>query len=174
MTLPTRKTIKVLLLNEDKELLLLFADDPKTTTINGKYRGPFWFPVGGQIEPGETLHEAALREIYEETGLEEHDVELGPIVWHGACDLVLNGTPTHMQASYIVAKTKQKDVTLKKLSPIELKTIKDLAWFSLEKIKNSTQVIYPLVLAEHLPKILDGKYPKKAIEIDLTKQLGEE
>jgi 8-oxo-dGTP pyrophosphatase MutT (NUDIX family) len=29
-----------------------------------------WFPPGGHIEPGELPHEAALREVREETGLE--------------------------------------------------------------------------------------------------------
>lgn len=171
MTLITRNTIKVLLLNEKNEILLLHADDPTTMTMNKKYRGPFWFPVGGKIENGETLQDAALREIYEETGIKKEEVELGPVVWFGTCNLILGGTPTHMKAQYIVAKTKKTKVCLQCPTEVERKTITGMAWFSLEKIKTCDQVIYPLVLPDHLPEILAGKYPKKPFEIDLTKQL---
>ena len=90
MTFLNRNSIKVLILNERQELLLMCADDPKTTSKDGKYHGQFWFPVGGEINPKESIEEAARREIYEETGLRE--VEFGPIVWFGEFDLILAGT----------------------------------------------------------------------------------
>ncbi|MBZ5787491.1 NUDIX domain-containing protein [Rhizobium sp. VS19-DR104.1] len=37
--------------------------------------------AGGGMEPGESISEAALREIKEETGLT--DIRLGPVVWYG-------------------------------------------------------------------------------------------
>jgi 8-oxo-dGTP pyrophosphatase MutT (NUDIX family) len=64
MTLPIKNSVKVLLLNEENELLLMSADDPLTTSIDGKSHGVFWFPIGGTIEKGETIKEAAIREVY--------------------------------------------------------------------------------------------------------------
>ena len=70
------------------------ADDPSTTAKDGKYHGKFWFTVGGKIESGETIIQAAIRELYEETGLEHKDVEFGPVVWFGEVELVLSGVLT--------------------------------------------------------------------------------
>jgi 8-oxo-dGTP pyrophosphatase MutT (NUDIX family) len=162
--------VKVLLLNEQNELLLLCADDPTTTSAEGKYHGSFWFPVGGQIEKGESLEEAALREIYEETGIKKEEVSLGSVVWHGSFDLKLNGILTHLDQTFIVAKTKKKEIFLQQPTEWEKNTIKKLDWFSLSRIKKGREIIYPVVLGEYLPDILAGKYPPSPLEIDLAKQ----
>jgi len=146
------------------------ADDPKTTTIEGKYHGQYWFPIGGEIEVNESIQEAAIREIYEETGIVNEEIELGPIVWFGEFDLILNSVPTRLKQRFIVAKTKQNSVSLTNLTQSEQAIVKKLAWFSLEKIKNSEEIIYPVVLAEYFPDIISGKYPKIPLEIDLAKQ----
>lgn len=169
MSLPTRNSIKVLLLNENK-LLLLYADDPKTTSVEGEYHGPFWFPVGGEIELGETPQEAALREIYEETGIKKENVELGPIVWEGEFTLVLAGTPVHIKEQFIIARTKQNKVSLSNLTKYEKAVIKKAAWFSLEDIENCKEIIYPVLLKEYLANIIAGKYPDNPLNIDLAKK----
>jgi 8-oxo-dGTP pyrophosphatase MutT (NUDIX family) len=169
MSFPTRNSVKVLLLNDKNELLLMCAEDPATTTVGGEYHGRFWFPIGGEVESGESIQEAALREIYEETGIKEEEVELGPIVWYGEFDLVLGGTLTHLKQIFIVAKTKKTNIALSKPTEWEKTVVKKIAWFSYEEIKNSDEVIYPVLLSEYLPDILLGKYPKKPLEIDLAK-----
>ena len=58
----------------------------------------------------------------------------------------------------------------KKGESIEQAVVKKLAWFSLEDIQNSPEIIYPIVLSDYLPYILAGNYPEKPLEIDLGKQ----
>ena len=170
MSLQVRNSIKVLLLNDDNELLLICVDDPKPTTVKGEYHGRFWDTIGGEIEPHESIQQAALREIHEETGITKEEIELGPIVWFGELDLVLAGTLTHIKQRFIVARTKQKNVSLENLTQAEQAVVKKVDWFSLEEIKNSTEVIYPVLLPQYLPDIISGKYPEQPIEINLAKK----
>ena len=170
MTLRVRKSVKVLLLNEENELLLVCADDPKTTAVDKTYYGRFWYCVGGQMHPGESFEQAAVREIYEETGISQEDIVFGPIVWNGEFDMVLSGTLMHMDQTFLVAKTKKIQVSLTAPDEWEKQSIKKFAWFSLEKIQKSQEVIYPVVLSEYLPELLAGHYPKEPLKITLAKK----
>jgi len=170
MSKPVRSSIKILLLNEKNELLLMCADDPKTTSADGKYIGKFWFTVGGQIEENESINEAAIREIYEETGIKKEEIELGPIVWFGEFDLILNGVLTRLKQKFMVAKTNQKNVFLKNPTSWEKNVITEFKWYSLDEIKNTNEIIYPALLSEYLPDIIAKNYPSKPIEIDLSVQ----
>ena len=122
------------------------------------------------MEDGETLLQAAKRELFEETGLKENDVKFGKVVWYGEFDLNLHGKKTHLKQSFIYAETTKKYVTLKNLTDEEKLVAKTLEWFSLEKIKSLEEIIYPVVLPEYLPDIIEGKIPSEPIFIDLAKQ----
>jgi 8-oxo-dGTP pyrophosphatase MutT (NUDIX family) len=170
MSYVLRNSIKVILLNNHNELLLMLVDDPRTTSVDGKSRGKFWCLIGGEIEQNETLNQAAIREIYEETGIKKEDVELGPVVWFGEFDLILSGKFTHFKQKFIVAKTKKNKIALEFLTREEKAVVQSIEWFSLEKMKNCKEVVYPVGLSEYLSDILAGKYPENPIEIDLAKK----
>ncbi len=63
--------VGVAIVDEGKILLVQRANDP------GK---GLWAVPGGKVDHGETLREAAVREVLEETGL---DVEVSDVVWAG-------------------------------------------------------------------------------------------
>ena len=170
MAIPVRNSVKVLLFNEHDELLLMCADDPKTTSADTSYHGRFGYCIGGEMNQGESPQEAALRETYEETGIPHDKIQIGPIVWFGEFDMILHGILTHLKQTFIVAKTKHNEVFLNDLDQWEKKFVKNIAWFSLEKIKNSEEPIFPSVLPNYLPDIVSDQYPIEPFEIDLAKQ----
>lgn len=162
-------SVRVILLNPENKLLLMHAGDPSTTTVEGKYNGDFWFLLGGEKEADETTEQTAIRELWEEAGLKENEFELGPVVWKGEFDLVVSGVLRRMKQEFIVARTNKDLVQLNELTETEKKVIKEIRWFSLDEIKNSKSIIYPILMPEYLPDILKGKYPKEPIVFDIGK-----
>ncbi|MDO7881867.1 NUDIX hydrolase [Salinibacterium soli] len=68
-----RLTSRVLLFDRDDRILLFLTTAPDSS---GMAR---WITPGGGVDPGESHHEAAVRELFEETGLRID--ELGAPVW---------------------------------------------------------------------------------------------
>ena len=68
-----RLTSRVLLFDRDDRILLFLTKAPDTSGVAR------WLTPGGGVDPGETHHEAALRELLEETGLVLETV--GDPVW---------------------------------------------------------------------------------------------
>ncbi len=163
-------SIRIILVNPNNEILLMCANDPKTTATDGTYNGRFWFTIGGEIEPGETNMQAAVRELHEETGLTLKDVVFGPIVWFGSCDLILSGELKRLNQKFIVAHSKKTNISMKNFTESEKNVIEKMDWFSLDKIKSHDDIIYPIGLEKHLPDILQKNYPIQPLEIDLDKK----
>ncbi len=162
--MPIRNAVRVLLLNGDK-LLLMCIEDFDISAPNSKPNKRFWCTIGGGIESGESIQEAAMREIYEETSLSSENIELGPIVWQSDLNLMLRGTLTRFKEVYVVAKTSTHNVSLHQPTQAELDIVKELKWFTLEEIKQCPDVIFPTSLPQHLPDILAGIYSEEPILI---------
>lgn len=157
-----RDAVRVLLLHDHK-LLLMCIENYDISTIEGSRNQRFWCTIGGKIEPGESLPTAALREIYEETGLSSAEITLGPVVWYSEVNLVLKGVLTCLKESFIVATTNNNKVALCQPTADEQQTVKTLTWFSLAQITSCPDVIFPRELGKHLPAILAGDYPLEPV-----------
>ena len=69
--IPNRVTVGVILLNDRREILMQLRDDIPSITDPG-----CWAVPGGGQDPGETLEQAARREILEETDYTLGDLRL--------------------------------------------------------------------------------------------------
>jgi len=148
-----RPTVRVLLIRPDNRLLLIRYEDPR---VLPKFRH-FWATVGGAVEPDETVEQAAVREIEEETGL--RDVNLGPVVWYGEPVIPINDEPIQFREYYIVAHVDDAPLSNDKWTELERSTIREMRWWTPAEIAASKDRIFPFVLADWLPEILNGNYP---------------
>lgn len=115
-----------------------------------------WFTVGGGLEPGETYHEAAAREIREETGISEF--ELGPVVWIREGVLSIPH-PTHFQEQYILARCDGGEPGRAGWTALERDLIDDIRWWTAPDLTATGELVFPPGLARLLPPLLAGEFP---------------
>ena len=94
-----RPCAKVLLVDEDDRVLLFSGIDRTKPDVP-----PWWFPVGGALEPGETFAEAAVRETLEETGLRIDDP--GPVVFTRSFRWDFEGTDYDQEERYFLVRVR--------------------------------------------------------------------
>ncbi|MBF0777797.1 NUDIX hydrolase [Streptococcus cuniculi] len=87
------KLATICYLDNGKELLLLYRNKKEHDVHAGK-----WIGVGGKLEKGETPQECAVREIFEETGLQAKPVLRGIITFP-------EFTPDHDWYTYVFTAT---------------------------------------------------------------------
>jgi 8-oxo-dGTP diphosphatase len=147
-----RRTARVLLLDPQNRILLMrgrLPGDPQAPHV--------WFTVGGGVEPGEGVLEAAAREIVEETGLA--DAQLGPVVWTGEAMLHdRKRRPVHFRESFVVAWTKGGDLSREGWQALEREFVDEVRWWTLAELRATAETVYPEGLAELLPDVLGGHF----------------
>lgn len=148
---PIRPTARVLLLDRDDRILLIRGRLPgRPDSVS------CWFTVGGALEAGETYHEAAAREIVEETGIAAF--ELGPVVWLREGVLAIPD-PTYFVEQYIVARCEAGTLSRDGWNAVERATIEDVRWWTLDDLAATKDQIFPPGLAWRLAPILAGELP---------------
>ncbi|MBS0489866.1 MULTISPECIES: NUDIX hydrolase [unclassified Phenylobacterium] len=159
-----RPTARVLLFDEAGRILLLKGRLPNRPAHTSS-----WFTVGGGVEPGETLVEAALREIAEETGFVE-GVELGPIVWvRQSVSALVTGEIVLFKESYIIARCRGGEPTRDGWEPYERDLIDDIRWWSLDEIAATSDRIWPERFCELIGGVARGEHPDQPLEISVER-----
>lgn len=158
-----RLTARVLLFDPQGRILLMKGRLPNRPKASAS-----WFTVGGGVEEGESLVEAALREIVEETGFTE--VELGPVVWTREGEGVLvSGERVLFKESYLVARCLGGEPSREGWADYETDLIDDIRWWTLEEVAATTERIYPERFCELVGGVACGLYPEAPVEITVVR-----
>lgn len=150
---PRRRTsARIVLLDEDGAVLLLCGSDPAGA---GRETPPprWWFTIGGAAQEGESLAQAAVRELEEETGLVvAPEAMVGP-VWRREATIDFNGAVIRSEEMYFLHRTARFEPSDAGRSGLERTYIHGHRWCDatmIEKLVANGETVYPLQLGELL------------------------
>lgn len=138
----TRQAVRVVVMTPEDEVLLLRDTDPGCPDLH------WWVTPGGGIDPGESDHQAAVRELIEETGLRiGTDQLIGPLanrlVRHGYSDQIFTQTEL-----FYAVEVERFDLDTSGLTPEEVITLTGARWWPLVELSNTQEWIWPAQLVE--------------------------
>lgn len=136
-----RRAARILLIDEHERLLLIRFAPPD--------RRAFWCGVGGECDPGEDFADAAVRELFEETGLKV--ASCGPEVARRAEDFVtLEGEPVTSDERFFRVQAQCFTPDTSGHTAIERALIQEFRWFTREELAQWHEPVFPQNIIELL------------------------
>jgi 8-oxo-dGTP pyrophosphatase MutT (NUDIX family) len=142
-----RRAGRVLVIDPAGRVLLLQGFDPAVPD----YR--FWFTIGGGADPGESLVQAAARELREESGIAAEPAALGAPVWRRVAEFSYDGQRFRQDEEYFVLRTEAVEITLDGLDDMEQQTITAHRWWHADELVASGEPFVPPELPEILQRV---------------------
>jgi 8-oxo-dGTP pyrophosphatase MutT (NUDIX family) len=138
-----RRAMRVLLVDDRDRLLLFLDSDPGLSPVPR-----WWITPGGGVEPGEGDVEAAVREVFEETGTRVAPSDLvGPlatrVVVHGYSDVV-----TTQDEAFWFVRVPSFEVSTVGHTDLELLTMTAHRWWTRDELAETTEEFWPRDLLE--------------------------
>ncbi|WP_307844136.1 NUDIX hydrolase [Sanguibacter suaedae] len=147
----TRRAARVVLLDPDGRVLLVRghdADDP------GRH---WWFTVGGGIDPGESVREAAVREVLEETGLQlEVDDLVGPVVTRSAIFDFARESCLQHEELFLAHVSGDATLSRARWTALEASFLDAVEWLSVDELRAVTDEVFPAELPEIVESLRAG------------------
>ncbi|WP_421853333.1 NUDIX hydrolase [Novosphingobium sp.] len=136
-----RRAARILLIDEHERLLLIRFAPPA--------RRAFWCGVGGECDPGEDFHAAAVRELFEETGLSIESC--GPEIAQRTDDFItLEGEPVTSDERFFRVRTTSFTPDHAGHTALERQLIKEFRWFSAAELAEWHEPVFPVNILDLL------------------------
>jgi 8-oxo-dGTP pyrophosphatase MutT (NUDIX family) len=144
-----RQAGRVLVVDADGRILLLRGYDPAGSAP------PYWFTVGGGAQAGESLAQAAARELGEETGIMAAAGDLGEPVWHEIAEFGFEGRRFRQEQDFFLLKVGTAGngapaVRTDGLANEEAAVVLGHRWWTLAELESTAEPFYPAELVNLL------------------------
>lgn len=111
-----------------------------------------WITPGGGLDPGETHAEAALRELYEETGRSYDDA--GKAVWTYSFEVTFDQADHNRgYAEYFLVRTDRFEPVNTFWTEEEHVDVTDWGWFSADELETRGEPFEPAALPEVMRRL---------------------
>jgi 8-oxo-dGTP pyrophosphatase MutT (NUDIX family) len=154
-----RPTARVLLADPEGRVLLFSARE-----ADGER---WWFTPGGGVHRRETIPAAAVRELFEETGISVGEAELGPVIavssslWHAKEE----GKLFLGAHSFFFLRVPGPEIDTDGQEDLERSMITGHHWWSVAELRAATERIAPLGLADLMERLLRGDLPQRPVRL---------
>ena len=140
-----RNSARLLVINPAKQVLL-FHFQHKGDALDGR---DYWATPGGGLEQDETYEAAAIRELFEETGLRFADV--GVSVAQRSFEMMLPSGETVLSVErYFVVHTNGEKLSRAGWTTDEARVMADHKWWSVNELRETGETVWPERLIEML------------------------
>ena len=155
-----RQVARVLLFDGRDRLLLFHVRDPADPI-----RAAWWYLPGGGMDPGESPEQAARRELFEETGIE--NAEIGPVVLEKrGVHFRFGGRDFEQDEWHVFGRLPDGGVITGGGDDLEAAAVAAHRWWTLADLATSSEVVYPPGLAATVGRLLREGPPAAPWEVD--------
>ena len=158
-----RDTVRLVLMNDQKRVLLLKIEDNEPVYSDQPESNIFWVTPGGGVEYGETFQQALVREAWEEVGLQL--TETGFCVWTEDPVREFADEIVRFNTRYYFIHVPTHRVEQSNLTPLEEDVFRGYHWWSLEEMHSTNDILLPPGLPDLIAPLVSGDLPLEPIHI---------